>query len=109
MRFHLKSKDIHPVPGNPHMLHLGTIGYGLREFVVMICTHGSHKGKCYIEEVVINSTDFNKDVFAYCKFIEDDNLAFDLSQFAEEHKLTDIKERINELQDLGKSSWLIGI
>ena len=55
------------------MLHLGTIGYGLREFVVMLGVTGSAQSKVYIEEVMLESVDFSKDVFANCKFIADDN------------------------------------
>lgn len=106
MRFIVKNKDIFPLPNNKHMLHLATIGYGLREFVVMVCRAGPHVQKCYIEEVVLNSVDFQKDVWANLKFISDDNLAADLAAFCEEKKITDMKERFNELGDRGKLSWL---
>jgi len=84
------------------MLHLGTIGYGLREFIVMTCIYGPHYGKTYIEEVVLTSVNFSEDVYANCKFIEDDNLAEDLAKFAEEKQLTSIGNRANELIDTGK-------
>lgn len=99
MRFRVKNSNQFPLPGNPHMLHLGTIGYGLREFLVMVCTHGSYKGNCYIEEVVLNTIDFDEDVYANCKFIDDENLAQDLAAFVEEQGLTDIKKQANELID----------
>lgn len=85
------------------MLHLGTIEYGLREFIVLldITTH-----KCYIEEVVLVNQSWTEDVTANCKFIDDDNLAFDLAKFVEENKLTDLSERANELNDLKKLSLL---
>ena len=78
------------------MVHLGTISSGLKEFIVMICVQGEHLGKCYIEEVVLNSVDWSQDVFANLKFISDDNLANDLAAFANEQKLTDIPTRIKE-------------
>jgi hypothetical protein len=85
------------------MMHLGTIEYGLREFVVFTCiAEGEHFGKTYIEEVVLISQSFAEDVTAHCKFIEDDNLAFDLAKFAEEQGLTDIKKRTEELLERGK-------
>ena len=74
----------------------------------MSCIRGPQAGKCYIEEVVLESKDFSKDVFANCKFIADDNLAFDLAKFAEEQGLTDMKKRFNELGDRGKFEWLLG-
>lgn len=63
--------------------------------------------KAYIEEVVLTSQSFSEDITAHCKFIEDDNLAEDLARFAEEHKLTDMKERANELNDLKRLEWLM--
>jgi len=86
------------------MLHLGTITYGLKEFVVMLDRTSQ---KAYIEEVVLTSQSFSEDITAHCKFIEDDNLAEDLARFAEEHKLTDMKERANELNDLKRLEWLM--
>lgn len=79
------------------MLHLGTIEDGFHEYIVMVCLKGPKSGQCYIEEVVLNTVDYSKDVFANCKFIEDDNLAFDLAKFAEMKGLTDIKKRVAEL------------
>lgn len=107
MRFQIKSSSLHLIPNNNHMLHLGTIGYGLREFIVMACIRGPKAGQCYIEEVVLNTTDFSNDVFANCKFIDDDNLANDLANFAEEKKLTDMKLRFEELKDQGKLKWMM--
>ena len=46
-----------------------------------------HQGKVYIEEVVLNSVDFSKDIFASCKFISDENLAHDLAAFVQEKGL----------------------
>lgn len=106
MRFLVKNSNLFKVPGNAHMLHLATIGYGLREFIVMACIKGPHSGKCYIEEVVLESRDFSKDVWANCKFIADDNLAYDLAKFADEQGLTDLKKRYNELGDTGRMSWI---
>lgn len=91
------------------MLHLGTIAYGLREFIVLTCIarNSDHFGKTYIEEAVLTSADFSTDVTAHCKFIEDDNLAFDLAKFAEEQGVTDMKRRTNELLELNKLHWLM--
>lgn len=108
MRFKLKNSNIFPLPGNPHMLHLGTIGYGLREFVLMLGIAGPGKGKFYIEEVVLESVDFSKDVYANCKFIDDDELAQDLAEFADELGLRDIKKISNTLIDMGNLDWLTG-
>ena len=108
MRFSVKNSNIFRVPNNLHMLHLATIGYGFREFIVMACVSGPQQGKCYIEEVVLESKDFSKDVYANCKFIDDDNLAYDLAKFAEEKGITDMKKRTAELVDTGRLAWLIG-
>jgi hypothetical protein len=108
MKFKVKDSNIFPMPGNNHLLHLGTITMGVREFVVMAAVSGSQKGKCYIEEVVLSTIDFSSDVFASCKFINDDNLAFDLAMFANEKGLTNIKKRYNELGDRGKLEWITG-
>lgn len=107
MRFYVKDSNIFKIPNNPHMLHLATIGYGLREFIVMVCIEGPYKHKCYIEEAVLTTVDFKKDVFANLKFIDDDNLAADLAAFVDEKKLTDMKERFNELGDTNRLSWLM--
>ena len=72
------------------MLHIGTIGYGLREFIAMLCIAGPKQGSFYIEEVVLNTVDFTNDVFANLKFIDDDNLAIDLAAFVEEKNLRDM-------------------
>lgn len=94
--FVVKDSNIFRMPGNPHMLHLGTIGSGLREFVVMTCIAGRHEGKTYIEEVVLTSVDWQKDVFANLRFIVEDTLAQDLAEFAREKGLLNIKERSTE-------------
>lgn len=90
------------------MLHLGTIGSGLREYIVFTCITGPHKGKTYIEEVVLESKDFTKDVFANLKFISEDALAEDLAHFAEQSGITDMKARAEELISTGRESWLVG-
>ncbi len=74
----------------------------------MVCISGPHAGKCYIEEVVLSTIDFASDVFASCKFIDDDNLAFDLAKFADMQGLTDMKKRTNEIIDQGNFKWLTG-
>ena len=107
MRFSIKDSNLFLLPNNTHMLHLATISYGLREFIVMACIRGANAGKCYIEEAVLESRDFSKDIFANCKFISDDNLAFDLAKFADMKGLTDMKKRYKELEEQGKLNWLI--
>lgn len=107
MGFKLTDTNIYPLQNNQHMLHLGTISNGLHEYVVMLCINGEKKGKCYIEQLVYTSLDYSDDVTGHFKYIKDDNLAFDLTKFAEQHKLTDVSERLMELSDQGKASWLI--
>lgn len=92
-RMKIKNSDIFPVPNNAHMMHLGTISMGLREFIVIVNTKTQ---KCYIEEVVLTTVDFTKDIFANCKFIADDHLAEDLARFAESQGLLNIAERMNQ-------------
>jgi hypothetical protein len=99
MSFKIKNSDLFLLPGNNHMLHLATIGSGLREFIVMMCVRDPHwvtpdsrqsyRGRIYIEEAVLESKDFSKDVWANLKFIAEDNLANDLANFAQEHHLLD--------------------
>ena len=103
----VKNGDIFKFPPpNHHMIHLGTIEDGLREYVVLLCKDGSHQGKVYIEEVVLNTVDYTTDVFANCKFIEDDNLAQELANFAAEKGLTDQERVIGQLYETGRSSWI---
>ncbi len=106
--FKVKNSNLFKLPNNPHMLHLATISYGLREFIAMVCIQGPHFGKCYIEEVVLNTVDWKTDVFANLKFIDDDNLAFDLAKYCEDKGLTDMKKRMNELGDTGRLQWMNG-
>lgn len=108
MNFKVKDSNLFKLPANPHMMHLATISYGLREFIAMACIAGEHAGKCYIEEVVLNTVDYSKDVFANLKFIDDDNLAFDLAKYCEDKGLTDMKKRFNELGDTGRLAWVTG-
>jgi hypothetical protein len=100
--------SIFQLPGNPHMLHLGTIEDGFRQYVVMTCISGQHRGKTYIEEVVLTSTDWTKDVFANLKFIENDNEAHEVALYAETKGLTNVKERLNELIDTGRLGLING-
>jgi len=110
MAFKVKSSDIFKLPPpNQHMVHLGTIGSGLREFIVLLCVNGEHRGKVYIEEVVLTTVDYTTDVFANCKFIEDDALAEDLAAFAAENRLTDHERIMGQLVETGRSSWITGI
>jgi len=100
------NSELFLVPGNPHMLHLATVEHGLREFIAFLCwidpppispATPTYVGHLYIEEVVLESKDFTKDVFANSKFIEDDSLAFDIAKTLEEQKLIDIMERTQEI------------
>ena len=93
------------MPGNNHLLHMATIEYGFREFIVMIGIKGVVKGRAYIEEAVLTTIDFNEDIFANLKFIDDDNLANDLAQWVMENKLLDIKERGFEAFEQGMNLW----
>lgn len=85
------------------MLHLATIGSGLREFILM---YDRNSGKVYIEEIVLTSVDFSNDVWCHFKFIHDDNLANDLAFFCEEHNLRDMKKISERIVDMGKPEWL---
>ena len=105
MRFYLKNTNIFSMPGNSHLVHMATIGYGLREFVAMIGVAGSAKGNAYIEEVVLTSIDYDKDVYANLKFIDDDNLANDLAEWVQEKGLLDMKERGFESFEQGIKLW----
>lgn len=106
MRFSVKNTDIFPMPGASDYIHMASVSYGLREFVAFVCVRGQRQGSCYIEEVVLVSNSTTEDVVANLKFIDDDNLAFDLSKFLEDRKLLDIKERMGELLDRGKMHWI---
>ena len=108
MRFQLSDSNIYPLPGNSHMLHLGTIKSGLREYLVMACIKGAKRGNVYIEEVVLTSVDWSKDIFANCKFIDDDHLVEDLARFAEEKGITNMPKVLERIQAMGKTDWLIG-
>ena len=90
------------------MLHLATIEKGLQEFIIMACIRGPQKGNVYIEEVVLNTVDWTKDVFANCKFISDDALAEDLARYADEKGITDMKKVFDHIAWMGKSQWLVG-
>jgi hypothetical protein len=92
MSFKITNTDYFYLPNNPHMLHLATISYSLREFILMLDVT---QNKIYIEEVVLVSVDYSKDVWANFKFIEDDSLAEDLYKFCEDKKLIDMK-RVQE-------------
>jgi len=110
MAFKVKNSDIFKLPPpNSHMVHLGTIGDGLREFIVLLCKADEHRGKVYIEEVVLTTVDYTTDVFANCKFIEDDALANDLAAFAAMKGLTDHEKIMGQLVETGRSSWITGI
>ena len=95
MSFKLINSDLFLLPNNPHMIHLGTISKGLQEYIVMLCIRGPKSGNVYIEETVLNTVDFSKDVFANLKYIQDEALVNDLAAFAREKGLLNI-ERVME-------------
>jgi hypothetical protein len=105
MRFSIKNKNIFPMPGNGHLLHMATVGYGLREFIVMVGVQGNIKGKAYIEEAVLTTVNYSEDVFANLKFIDDDNLANDLAAWVMDKGLLDMKERGHEAFEQGIKLW----
>lgn len=89
IRFKIKDSNYFLLPNNRHMLHLCSISYGMREFVLMIQieTH-----QAYIEEVVLTSSSNTEDVWANFKFIEDNSLMEDLANFCQEQKLLDVEK-----------------
>lgn len=93
----VKDSSLYLLPGNSHMLHLGTIQDSLKEYVVMLCISGMHKGKCYIEELVPTMISGKEDIYGNFKFIQDDTLAHDLARFADEKGLTDVRGRMDEI------------
>ena len=102
-RFSLKDTNLFLCPGNEHMIHLASIAYGFREFLCMLDRRTS---KVYVEEVVLEGSDNKGNIFANLKFIEDDNLAFDLAKFLDENKVIDMKRVNNYLLDQ-KKNWLV--
>lgn len=68
----------------------------------MHCVRGPHKGKTFIEEVVLTSVDFKADVFANCRFIDSDELAEELARFATEKGLLDVEKRLHQ----GGQLWM---
>lgn len=84
------------------MLHIATISSSLREFILML---DRRTAKMYIEEVVLEGKDFDKDVWANFKFIQDDNLANDISEFCSELGLRDIKKITEICIDMGRAEW----
>lgn len=105
MRFLVKNSNLFSLKNNPHILHLATIGYGLREFCALACIAGLSKGKVYIEELVVNTVDFTQDIYANFKFISDDNLANDLTNFCTEKGLLDVAKRMTEGLETGVVKW----
>jgi hypothetical protein len=104
----ITDKNIYPIPGNPHMLHLATLSKGLRDFWVMLAVAGQCKGKCYIEEYVPTTVSWSDDIFGNFKFIQSDEEAEELTRFAEHHKLTDISERASEMCETGLGHIVFG-
>lgn len=102
------NKDIVPIPNNPHMLRLAIVSKGLKEFHLMLCISGAHKGKCYIEEYVPTTVDYKNDIFGNFKFIENDEEAEELARFCERHKLTDLQERTGEMVESGLAKVVFG-
>lgn len=101
--FKLKDTELFVMPGNPHMLHLGTIEYGFREFICMVDRNTT---KTYIEEVSLQTADNTGNVWCNLKFIEDDDLAFDLAMFCQDKGVTDMIAVANKLHAQGKQEWI---
>lgn len=99
----VKDSNLFLMPENPHMLHLASIEYGLREFVCMVDRNTT---KTYIEEVSLQSADNKGDVWCNLQFIEDDNLAYDLAMFCQEKGVTDMLAVANKLLAQGKGEWI---
>lgn len=108
MRIIVKDSSIEPIEGNPHMLKLAILSRGLQEFWVMLCISGVHRGKCYIEEYVSTTIDFKGDIFGNFKFVQDDELAEELTRFAEDKKLTDMGARAGEMVETGLGRIVFG-
>ena len=100
----LKSRDIFLIPGNSHMLCLGKLTRGLKEFWIMLCVRCPHiptcaegkcpyDGRCYIEEFRWENSSFHQ--------VNNDEEITELTRFAELHKLTDIINRANEMIEVG--------
>jgi hypothetical protein len=98
----LKNKDIAQL--SDHMIRLGIITRGLKEFWVMLCFSCPHtimclKGRCPMEsQCFIEEYDWKNDAFIQ---VDDDNEIEDLTRFSEQHKLTDVSERAAEMVELG--------
>jgi len=88
----IKDSNIFPMPGNKHLIHLATVQDGNHEYVAMLRLDTQ---QVYVEEVVLETVDFSKDVFANLKFIKDDKLAAELANFLNEKGVLDMK-RIQE-------------
>jgi len=99
----LKDSNIFLIPNNLHVLHLATIGYGLREFVCML---DRRTNKVYIEEVVLQGNDNEGNVWCNFKFIQEDELAFDLAKFCEMKGVLDMKKIMEKLIDMDKKTWI---
>lgn len=96
--FKLTNTNYFYLPGNKHMLHICTISCGFQEYICMLHVQTS---QVYIEEVVLESKDLQKDVWANFKFIDDDNLAADLAAFCYDKQVLDIKRIHSVISDGG--------
>lgn len=96
----LKNKDI--VQLNDFMIRLGILTKGLKEYWVMLCFACPHSIKCLrcptVQQCYIEEYDWRNDAFLQ---VDDNNEIEDLVRFAEQHKLTDISERANEMCECG--------
>lgn len=80
MAFTIVNTNLFVLPGtDSRFIHLASVHDGLREYM---CFLDGVTQKCYIEEITGGSL----------KFIEDDNLAFDLAKFCDDKKITDMKK-----------------
>lgn len=108
MRFVLKDTNIFPMDSNPHMLHIATVGYGLRDFVCMLCIMGSKANNLYIEELVPTTNSSVEDIYGNFKFIDDDDLATELAMFLAMHNITSIDKIASILAETKRIGWLTG-
>lgn len=105
--FKTVNTDLFVLPGNPHMLHCATISEGLREYVAILCIRGPKKGNVYIEEAVLHSMDYSKDVYAGFKFIQEDKLAEELAEYCRVNNLIDMKKIAETLIDSNRAKLIL--
>lgn len=79
MGFKLGTTNVFELPGTAgRFIHIATVHNSMKEYICFIDTI---ENRCYIEDITGGSL----------KFIEDDNLAFDIAKFLEDIGITDMK------------------